>query len=74
MRADGSPASNGVRHISVGTGGSELEGFASKHRRTSEARELSHGYLRLRLQPDGYTWAFVDEDGRVLDQGSEPCH
>jgi hypothetical protein len=73
MRADGTLASDGVRHFTAGTGGVGLGQFASVPAPTSRFRASAFGYLRLRLLDAGYTWAFVDEAGRVLDEGSGMC-
>jgi len=62
----------GPRQFVVGTGGAALYGFW-KPPYISEARVLAHGVLRLSLEPAGYTWRFIDIEGRVLDAGAARC-
>jgi acid phosphatase type 7 len=74
LDADGvSPAgASAPRQFVVGTGGARLFGFWKPPYR-SEARVLAHGVLRLSLEPAGYTWRFIDVDGRVRDAGAASC-
>jgi hypothetical protein len=66
--ADGS----GPREFTVGTGGARLYGFW-RPPYGSRARLLTHGVLRLALEPDRYAWEFIDLEGRVQDSGSASC-
>jgi acid phosphatase type 7 len=66
---------NGAREFVVGTGGKGgNDGFgpavAGSQRRVPAAGEASvFGALRMRLQPEAYRWAMLDETGAVLDAG-----
>lgn len=78
QRADGTPAANGIRQFVVGTGGRSVDeenGFERPFSRNSQFR-LAHvfGLLRLSLTDTGFWWSFVDEEGRVRDSGTDPCH
>jgi len=69
----GDPAAAGIRQFVVGTGGRSLDGFPHVQP-LSEARHKVFGVLQLTLEPDSYTWEFIDEARLVLDEGSEPCN
>ncbi len=75
MNASGSAASQGLREIIVGTGGSGLYGFGSI-RSTSEVRNSStHGVLKLTLGSTSYSWQFIPVAGRSFrDSGTTSCH
>lgn len=64
-----------VRHFVVGTGGKNVYD-ADVHAADEPCDEVRldnvYGVLQLELYPDHYEWAFVREDGTVLDQGSSP--
>lgn len=73
---DGSPADDGIRNITVGTGGAPLTEFAPTQRDGSEVRNNdSFGFLELTLRPGSYEWTFVtvNDDGTLTDSGSSPC-
>ncbi|HET8776964.1 MAG TPA: metallophosphoesterase, partial [Candidatus Limnocylindria bacterium] len=65
---------DGLREITVGTGGNTL--YAAE--RVAPNSELiiddSWGVLVLTLHPDSYDWSFVGVDGAELDSGSADCH
>jgi hypothetical protein len=78
QRANGVPAANGIRQFVVGTGGRSVDednGFEQPFSANSQFR-LAHvfGLLRLSLTNSGFWWSFVDENGRVRDSGTDPCH
>ena len=64
-----------VRHFVVGTGGKNVYD-ADVHAADEPCDEVRidnvYGVLKLSLYPDRYEWAFVREDGTILDQGSSP--
>ncbi len=74
MDANGEPASSdGVQSFVVGTGGTWLRPVGSPRPGSEVVIDDSHGVLILDLEPDGYTWQFVDTNGRVLDEGARQC-
>jgi hypothetical protein len=78
QRPDGTPAANGIRQFVVGTGGRSVDaatGFERPFSRNSQFRLAGvFGLLRLSLTDTGFWWSFVDENGRVRDSGTDPCH
>jgi hypothetical protein len=65
----------GIRQFVVGTGGSDLLGFADARPNSQRRISRTHGVLKLVLHPASYEWRFVSEDGAVLDTGGPvPCH
>ncbi len=65
----------GIRQFVVGTGGSDLLGFANRKPNSQRRISHTHGVLELVLHPASYDWRFVSEDGAVLDRGGPiPCH
>ena len=77
---NGRPISNrsradGARQFVVGTGGKGgNDGFGpaepgSQRRLPATGEESVFGALRMRLQPDAYRWAMLDQTGAVLDAG-----
>ena len=83
---NGRPISNrsradGAREFVVGTGGKGgNDGFGpavpgSQWRLPATGEASVFGALRMRLQPDAYRWAMLDETGAVLDAGGPVrCH
>ena len=67
---------DGIRAITVGTGGSPLSTFSDDGKVESVLRDdSSHGALRLQLQPTGYSWEFVPIAGDSFhDEGISSCH
>ena len=67
---------NGIRAITVGTGGSTLSTFDDDARERGEVRDASsHGVLQLELRPASYTWSFEPIDGDSFHDGGEAgCH
>jgi len=58
----------------VGTGGKSLY---AKQRTVSGSQFFQNsafGVLVLSLQKTGYSWSFVDTEGKSLDSGSATCH
>jgi acid phosphatase type 7 len=73
MTPDGTLMADGVRQLTVGTGGRSLEGFPSVQP-TSEKRIKTFGVLQLALHETSYDWQFLDESRTVRDSGSDACH
>ncbi|MCS7256957.1 MAG: DNRLRE domain-containing protein [Thermomicrobium sp.] len=75
QNADSVCNTGSVRHFVVGTGGKNVYD-ADVHAADEPCDEVridnAYGVLKLALYPDHYEWAFVREDGTVLDQGSSP--
>lgn len=80
---DGKPTGGTlIREIVAGTGGEYLDGtlpkdiakgevsFPEPPAANSEVRLTEFGVLAVDLQPDGYTWQFVNLDRQTDDQGS----
>ena len=70
--ADGLSVADGIREFVVGTGGAPLRWFW-RPPYESRARILRHGVLHLTLREDGYSWEFIDVDGRTADPGLAKC-
>ena len=73
---DGSTDDRGIRNITVGTGGAPLTEFAPEPRAGSAVRNnKSHGFLRLSLLPNEYSWTFVGatEQSDLVDSGASSC-
>ena len=64
--------STGIREFVVGTGGADGYPFGDVLGRRADADVF--GVLRMTLNNDGYTWAFVRANGTVSDQGHHGCH
>jgi hypothetical protein len=66
---------NGIRQITVGTGGRSHTplGFAQAN---SEVRNFNtYGVLKLTLSPGQYRWEFIPEPGKSFrDSGEDICH
>lgn len=68
-------AARGIREFVVGTGGKNLRPFGAI-RANSELRNAeTFGVLKLTLNPDGYEWLFIAQDGKSFsDSGRGTCH
>lgn len=66
----------GIRQFVVGTGGAPLYSFRKRLAPNSQVRDAStHGVLRLRLAPDGFSWKFLPVRGdKFTDEGAGDCH
>jgi Calcineurin-like phosphoesterase len=66
----------GIREFIVGTGGSEMVSAPQNLKPNSETViGQTPGVLKLTLESNGYTWAFVDANtGQALDAGHGNCH
>jgi 3',5'-cyclic AMP phosphodiesterase CpdA len=64
---------HGVRQFIAGTGGAPLYP-RSRSAINSELVIQAHGVLRLKLDPAGYEWEFLDVNGNALDRGMGVCH
>jgi Calcineurin-like phosphoesterase len=67
---------NGITEYIVGTGGEETVGFKAPTTAalTPLAKQRTFGYLRMSLSSTGWSAAFVDSTGAVLDTSSGTCH
>jgi hypothetical protein len=73
LNSGGTPGESGLRQFTAGTGGKDLYELGAPIK-GSEARDNAHfGVLQLTLDDDGYDWAFVAEDGTVVDSGADAC-
>ena len=70
----GSPDADGITQYTVGSGGEGLQNLLT----TAQPQPLvflkRFGYLRLTLEPDGWTGEFIDSTGTVADTSSGTCH
>jgi hypothetical protein len=72
MAPDGVDETNGIRQITVGTGGAGLAGLSSTSVNGSVYRNnTAHGVLKLLLDPSGYEWKWINTRSRILDSGTE---
>jgi PKD repeat protein len=74
--AGNADATYGLRQFVIGTGGKELNSFASKIDRNSVARNArDHGVLKLTLHESSYDWEFVPVPGGsgFADSGTAAC-
>jgi acid phosphatase type 7 len=69
----GNPDANGIREFVVGTGGVNHSLSASLYPGTQFADGAHFGIIQLTLHATSYAWAFVSDDGRTLDSGSDTC-
>jgi hypothetical protein len=72
--ADGTADPNGLRQITVGTGGKQLRPAVRVAPNSELIIDDAFGVLALTLRPDGYDWSFVQADGSEGDAGSGTCH
>jgi hypothetical protein len=71
--ADGVADPDGVRQITIGTGGAGLY-LAERHTPNSElAIDDSFGILVLTLRATSYNWEFITTEGTVADKHSAEC-
>jgi len=76
LDAEARPNPDGIPMIIVGTGGIELRRAGPPVPGSEELIDGAFGALRLTLQPDGYSWAFLALEGggvTVRDSGSGSC-
>ena len=74
MRPDGTRSPKGIRQFIVGTGGAGLRAVNDVKPHSQIRYWSSHGLLRLRLAPGGYSWRFISVDDGVVDSGRRSCH
>ena len=73
LNPSGSADAKGIREFVVGTGG-ENHSISSTLYSGTQASDGTHfGILKLALHATSYAWAFVSDDGKVLDSGSDNC-
>ena len=63
----------GIREFVVGTGGKSHDAGIKQMTGLQYANGTTFGVLKLTLRPASYEWAFISEDGDVLDKGSDTC-
>ena len=72
MRADGTPAADGVVQFISGGGGKNLHVMSSRN--DAVARHVGFGVLKLTLHPEAYSWEFVpDGPSDFTDSGTAAC-
>ena len=64
----------GLREFVVGTGGAALRDFTTQAANSELRAAVSHGVIRLVLQPSSYEWSFIPTKPGFTDAGSGPCH
>ncbi len=74
LRPNGSRSRHGIRQFIVGTGGAALRPAMDVKRHSRMRYWSSHGLLRLRLEPGGYSWRFISVRDGVVDSGRGDCH
>ena len=65
---------NGIRQITVGTGGKSLYLFTTIQPNSEARSRNSAGVLKLTLHATGYSWEFLPVAGLFVDAGSGFCH
>ncbi len=65
---------NGITEYVIGTGGEALAGHSLAVTPQPLAYDKSFGYLRLSLEPAGWTAEFINDSGQVLDTSAGVCH
>jgi len=64
----------GIREFVVGMGGTGLREFGVTQLNSEVRNSTTHGVLKMRLKPTGYTWEFVPIAGKTFtDTGSGTC-
>jgi acid phosphatase type 7 len=72
---DGVRDPNGIREITVGTGGAEHYVIKKRHANSVVRNARTFGILKLSLLPTSYDWRFVPVGGNAFsDEGSDTCH
>jgi len=65
----------GIREFVVGTGGKNLRPFGATKANSEVRSNEAFGVLKLTLQPHGYDWQFISQQGKAFtDSGSGVCH
>lgn len=64
----------GIREFVVGTGGARTYPFGDPITGSQVRITGVHGVLKMMLHREGYEWAFIRTDGKVLDSGRDRCH
>lgn len=65
---------HGIREFVVGTGGTELRGFADPRPNSELRASVTHGVLALTLRAGSYEWRFIPTEGDFADRGGAACH
>ncbi|HEU5271980.1 MAG TPA: metallophosphoesterase, partial [Jatrophihabitans sp.] len=68
-------SARGIREFVVGTGGRDLDGFATSSTHVEARDRNTFGVIKLTLHATSYDWQFVPEAGQTwTDSGSTNCH
>jgi predicted phosphodiesterase len=70
---DGTASSIAPRSFVVGTGGASLRKLTEPFAKGHEFGVSQYGFLKLQLNPSGYSWEFINIDSQSLDEGSDSC-
>ena len=65
---------NGIRQITVGTGGANHTSLATMAANSVVADTSTFGILKLTLHASSYDWSFAPAVGSFTDAGSAACH
>lgn len=65
---------NGIREITVGTGGADHTTLGTLAANSVVTDTTTFGILKLTLHPTSYSWNFVPAVGMFKDGGSAACH
>ena len=66
---------HGIREIIVGTGGRSHNLLGIPTANSEVQNSETYGVLKLTLSPQGYTWEFLPEQGKIFhDSGTGICH
>lgn len=71
--SDGTASSDGVRQITIGTGGKELYRIKKETANREFVDDRHFGVLFLTLLESSYVWKFVTIAGETLDEGEGVC-
>jgi alkaline phosphatase len=72
--ADGVADPNGLRQLTIGTGGKQLRPAVRTAPNSEVIIDDAFGVIVLDLSPDGYGWQFLLSDGTAGDAGNGTCH
>ncbi|CAB5033736.1 unannotated protein [freshwater metagenome] len=72
MTSDGKESESGMPSFIVGTGGVKRY-LDFKETPGSAAHSLHYGVLQLDLYSRGYSWKFIQTDGKIADSGQAAC-
>ncbi len=73
MKADGTPATNGIQSFVSGLGGKSLYPFGARQPGSRARYDGSAGVLAMKLGKHRYAWQFMAITGKVIDSGIRSC-